>query len=115
MFRGAHTFTDLMDGGEGIASNILTDRLQKLVARKIVDKVRMATDRRKYFYRLTGKGIDLAPALLELILWGDHYEGSDAPAAVIREMKSRRDGFLLKIRKQWEKDRKLLDAETSDD
>lgn len=46
--------------------------------------------------------IDLAPVLLEMIVWGARYEETDAPAAVIREMEARRDDFLSKVKGQWE-------------
>ena len=115
MFKGAHSFKDLMSGGEGISTNILTDRLEQLVAHGIVEKVQRATDRRQNIYQLTEKGIDLVPVLLEMALWGARYEQTDAPAAVIREMESNRDDFLVKVRKKWEEDRRRLDAEALDD
>ncbi len=115
MFRGAHSFKDLMGGGEGISTNILTDRLEQLVAHGIVEKVQRAADRRQNIYQLTEKGIDLVPVLLEMALWGARYEETDAPTAVIREMESNRDDFLVKVRKKWEEDRRRLDAEASDD
>lgn len=110
MFKGAHSFKDFMDGGEGIATNILADRLDQLVTQGMIRKVRMAADGRKYVYRLTEKGIDLAPVLLEMIVWGARYEKTDAPAAVIREIESRRKEFLLRIRKEWEGDRRPPDS-----
>jgi DNA-binding HxlR family transcriptional regulator len=104
-----------MGGGEGISTNILTDRLEQLVAHGIVEKVQRAADRRQNIYQLTEKGIDLVPVLLEMALWGARYEETDAPTAVIREMESNRDDFLVKVRKKWEEDRRRLDAEASDD
>lgn len=70
ILKGAHSFADLMEGGEGIATDILADRLEKLTVEGVIDKVQSASDRRKYIYQLTTKGIDLAPALLEMIVWG---------------------------------------------
>lgn len=56
MFRGRHTFADLLAGGEGIASNILTDRLVRLERAGMVTKSASPTDARRYDYRLTEKG-----------------------------------------------------------
>ncbi len=101
MLRGARTFNEFLDGGEGIATNILTNRLQRLAAEGILIKARSTADHRKYLYRLTEKGIDLAPVLAEMIVWGARYEDTDAPPAVIREMELHPEEFLSQVRKQW--------------
>lgn len=91
-----------MEGGEGVATNILSDRLERLAAQGILAKSRMAADRRKFVYRLTKKGIDLAPVLVEMIVWGARYEKTDAPPAVVRQMELHREEFLLGVMKQWD-------------
>lgn len=111
MLKGAHSFKDLMEGGEGIATNILAQRLDQLTVEGVIDKVQMASDRRKFMYSLTPKGIDLAPVLLEMIVWGARYEKTAAPPSAIREMTSERDQFLMGVRKQWEEERARLDRE----
>lgn len=68
MVRGYRTFKEFQQSGEGIATNILADRLQKLEAAKIITSQQEETDGRKVNYRLTEKGIDLAPVLLELLI-----------------------------------------------
>jgi hypothetical protein len=62
----------------------------------------MPTTRRKVVYRLTAKGIDLAPIVVELILWGAQHEATGAPPAAIRKMRARREQFLSEIRRNWE-------------
>ena len=62
---------------------------------------RKRRDRRKLIYRLTEKGIDLAPVLVELILWGDRHEDTAAPRAVIRKMQKQREEFLVDLRRRW--------------
>src|SRR5215471_810502 len=74
MFKNLHTFNELLAAGEGIASNILTDRLAKLEAAGIVTKSADEADARRFRYRLTEKGIDLAPTLIEMVLWSARYE-----------------------------------------
>jgi DNA-binding HxlR family transcriptional regulator len=61
----------------------------------------MPSDRRKSIYRLTEKGLDLAPLLVEMMLWSARYEHTAAPAADIRKMKHHREEFLRGIREQW--------------
>jgi len=53
-----------------IATNILADRLKRLDAAGIISAEVEPSDARKVNYRLTEKGIDLAPVLLELLIWG---------------------------------------------
>lgn len=101
MFKGAKTFNDCLEAGEGIATNILTDRLARLEANGIVSKERDATDARRFIYRLTGKGIDLAPVLVDLVIWSATYANTDAPPDVVRAMRTDRDGFLTQVRDAW--------------
>ena len=55
---------------EGIASNILADRLQRLVEQEIIVKSQDASHKQKAIYSLTEKGIELLPLLMEMVAWG---------------------------------------------
>lgn len=57
----------------GIARNILSNRLARLVSHGILRREPCADDRRKIEYRLTEKGLDLLPALVALRQWGQKY------------------------------------------
>lgn len=101
MFKGHQTFGEFLAAGEGIASNVLSDRLARLEAAGIVTRRRDPEDARRMLYRLTNKGIDLAPMLVELILWTARHEATDAPPATIRRMESDREQFLADVRRRW--------------
>jgi DNA-binding HxlR family transcriptional regulator len=101
MFQGFRTYKEFLGSDEGIATNILADRLRRLEACGIISTEREARDRRKLIYQLTAKGIDLAPVLVELILWGARYEETAAPRAVIRKMEKHREEFLSELRQRW--------------
>ena len=58
---------------EGIASNILADRLQRLVKQGIIVKSDDASHKQKAIYSLTEKGIGLLPLLMEMVAWGHKY------------------------------------------
>lgn len=103
MFKGLRTFNEFSAAGEGIATNILTDRLAKLEAAGILAGQPDPADARRIHYRLTERGIDLAPALIEIVLWSARYEDTDAPPSTIRAMRSRRKQFLADVRKRWAK------------
>lgn len=101
MFKDRRTYNDFLSGGEGIASNILADRLRKLEDADIIEKRRDPQDGRRFLYRLSAKGVDLAPVLVELVIWSARYEQTDAPAAVVRGMRTGREAFLADIRRRW--------------
>jgi DNA-binding HxlR family transcriptional regulator len=71
-FNGLHHFEEFLSE-LGIARNILSNRLAKLVEHGILKREPCADDRRKIEYRLTGKGFDLLPAMLALRQWGQKY------------------------------------------
>ena len=71
-FLGVRRFADFRDH-LGIARNILSDRLQKLVTEEILTKVPKPDVERGFEYRLTEKGKDLWPVLTALRLWGDKW------------------------------------------
>ena len=101
MFKDKRTFNEFLRGGEGIASNILIDRLRKLEAAGIVDKHADPSDARRFIYRLSAKGIDLAPVLVELVLWSARNEATDAPAPVLRAMRGDREAFIADVHERW--------------
>lgn len=101
MVRGYRTFKDFQGSGEGIATNVLADRLRNLEARGIISAEVEETDRRRVNYRLTEKGIDLAPVLLELLIWGARHEQTGLPCAFVEHMASHRDQVLSEVRRRW--------------
>lgn len=101
MVRGFRTFKEFQESGEGIATNILADWLQKLEAAGILTAGPDGHDARRVCYRLTEKGIDLAPVLLELLIWAARHEKTGAPCALIERMERDREAFLAEVRRRW--------------
>ncbi|HEU5335761.1 MAG TPA: helix-turn-helix domain-containing protein [Terriglobales bacterium] len=102
MVRGFRTFKEFQGSGEGIATNILAERLRRLKAAGIIQQETREEDRRRVHYRLTAKGIDLAPVLLDLLIWGSRHEETGAPCAIIEEMAAKREHILAEVRRRWE-------------
>jgi DNA-binding HxlR family transcriptional regulator len=71
-YNGLHHFEEFLCE-LGIARNILSNRLAKLVEHGILDRQPCADDRRRIEYRLTEKGFDLLPAMVALRQWGQKY------------------------------------------
>src|SRR6202521_171459 len=74
MLRGFRSYKEFLESFEGIATNILADRLRRLEAHAIITSERDPSDGRKVIYRLTAKGISLAPVLTEMVLWAAGHE-----------------------------------------
>lgn len=101
MLKRLKTFKEFQESGEGIASNILTDRLQRLQKEGIVIGKRSAADGRVMTYSPTSKGLDLLPALIEIVIWSARHEQTAAPAKLLDKMTKRRQEFIREIRAQF--------------
>jgi DNA-binding HxlR family transcriptional regulator len=100
MLRGWQTFKEFLEGYEGVATNILADRLRKLVANGILTAEPDPSDGRKLIYSLTAKGIDLAPVLTEMVLWAAAHEDT-GNQALIRQMRKDKQKFMAEVRERW--------------
>jgi DNA-binding HxlR family transcriptional regulator len=100
MLRGFRTYKEFLESFEGIATNILADRLRKLEAHGIITTERDPSDGRRLFYLLTEKGIDLAPVLTEMVLWAARHEDTDN-RALVRQMKKDKERLLAAVRQRW--------------
>jgi DNA-binding HxlR family transcriptional regulator len=100
MLRGFRTYKEFLESYEGIATNILAVRLQKLIAHGIITTESDPLDGRKLIYSLTAKGIDLAPVLTEMVLWAAQHEETDNRPLVL-QMQKDKEQFLAAIRQRW--------------
>ena len=101
MLGGRRTYKAFLAGGERIATNVLADRLARLEGLGILGSVRDPTDRRRIHYKLTAKGIDIAPVLIELVLWAARHERTAAPKDLLDEMVHHRRRFLARLKREW--------------
>ena len=99
MLRGFRTYKEFMECYEGIATNILADRLRKLVAYGIITAEPDPSDGRKLIYSLTAKGMDLAPVLTEMVLWAAAHEDT-GNQALVRLMRADKEKFLAGVRER---------------
>lgn len=78
-FFGARKFREFKDA-TGIAANILSDRLTKLVEHGVFQRELYGNHQNRYEYKLTEKGLDLYPIIVSMIRWGDRWmSGPDGP------------------------------------
>ncbi|MGC2162652.1 MAG: helix-turn-helix domain-containing protein [Silvibacterium sp.] len=101
MVRGYKTFKEFEESGEGIATNILANRLARLQESGIVATEPDESDARRVIYRLTEKGIDLAPVMLELLIWAARWEETAAPCEVMMHMEGNRAAVIEEVQRRW--------------
>jgi DNA-binding HxlR family transcriptional regulator len=83
-FNGVRRF-DAFQDKLGIARNVLSDRLRKLVDAGVLERRQYTEHPPRYEYRLTEKGLDLYPVLVSLLQWGDRWvAGEMGPPVVLR-------------------------------
>jgi len=100
MLRGFRSYKEFLECYEGIATNILADRLRKLIANGIITAEPDPFDGRKLTYLLTRKGIDLAPVLTEMVLWAAAHEKT-GNQPLVRQMRADKEKVIAKARQRW--------------
>jgi DNA-binding HxlR family transcriptional regulator len=107
VFYGKHTYGEFLASKEGIATNVLADRLTMLGREAILKKQPHPSDKRKEVYTLTPKGLSLIPILLQIEAWSTRHDpqttGSKAFAQQIEndlQATTRRATTLVRTRQQ---------------
>lgn len=100
MFKKECTYGDFLKSDERISTNILAARLLALEENKIITKSDHPDSKAKVLYRLTRKGIELLPIMIEINLWAEKYFPTpDERKAMLKQVKSNKAGFI----KDWTK------------
>ena len=103
MFAKECTYGDFLKSGEGIATNILASRLQALEESGMIEKLAHPDSKAKVLYRLTRKGIDLLPIMIEIHLWADKYFTlAEDKKAMSKAIKKDKAGFIKAATKELE-------------
>ena len=101
IFAGKTQYRDFLNSTEGISTNILAERLKRLERCGIVTRERDEQNLTRYHYRLTDKGLDLLPALLDLILWAADHEGAAPGSKYIKRLRRDRRGVEREMRRRF--------------
>ncbi len=98
MFKHKAYYGDFLESEEKIATNILANRLSALEANGLISKVTDPILKNKIIYSLTRKGSDLAPMLVEMILWSTKYDPKTAASQeFVLEAQQNRKKLLRRI------------------
>lgn len=99
MFKGRTSYTDFLRAEEGIATNVLADRLVRLEEDGIVERTSGSGRGTASHYQLTAKGIDLVPVMLEIIGWSARHDPkTGADRKFVRHLRRDRAGLETEIR-----------------
>lgn len=102
ILKGAETYGEFLGAAEGIATNVLADRLRDLEAEGILRKSRDPENRRRNIYTLTEKGCELAPVIMEMIRWSARYDpDTTASQKILERIETDREGFTADIRARF--------------
>src|ERR1700732_4130529 len=100
MLRGFRSYKEFLESYEGIATNILADRLRRLEGDGIIGTERDPSDGRKIIYALTEKGVDLGPVRAEMLVWAPAHEDMENDA-LVKELRKDKEGFIAAGRQRW--------------
>jgi DNA-binding HxlR family transcriptional regulator len=86
IFSGKRHFRDLLRSQEGIASNILADRLKRLVAQGLLTRAEDPSHKQKAIYSLTPMAIELVPVFAHIGAWGRKHLPASEPLSIRAEL-----------------------------
>jgi DNA-binding HxlR family transcriptional regulator len=98
VFAGKSTYGEFLQSAEKIATNILADRLATLESQGFITKQVAADKKSKFTYRLTEKGLDLLPILMEITLWGAKYSPAGGSATLLQQLATDKEATLARYR-----------------
>jgi DNA-binding HxlR family transcriptional regulator len=102
LIRNRQHYKDFLYAGEGISTNILADRLEQLERHGLITKQLDESNKRRYIYSPTKKGLELVPVMMELIEWSAKYDpDTGAPSWYIERLKTNRAGVIQEIYDQF--------------
>lgn len=100
VMHGKTTYGEFLASDEGIATNVLADRLKHLEAEGILGKSRDPENRRRIIYKLTDKGWELAPMILDMIVWSAKYDPeTKVRQPMLDKIADDREEFISEIRR----------------
>ena len=98
IFDGKRFYSDFLNSKEGIATNILSDRLKKLENNGVIESKVYQKLKTKKEYSLTQKGKDLVPVLVEIIVWSaQHGNALAVPPEFLERAKTDREKLIEAI------------------
>lgn len=104
LFKGRKTFSEFLDAGEGVSTNILSSRLRALTKDKLLTKSQSVANHKVFEYVPTEKALALIPMMLEMVAWGARFDPrTGAPKEFVERLRCDREGVIKDFRAGFEK------------
>jgi DNA-binding HxlR family transcriptional regulator len=103
IFKDKKYYNDFLDAGEGISTNILAERLERLKSEGLIKGTLNLENKRRTKYTPTEKALDLIPMILEMIEWSAKYDSkTGAPKEFLKQIKKDRRQLARQVRSKFE-------------
>ncbi|MCX6216320.1 helix-turn-helix domain-containing protein [Spirosoma sp.] len=99
VFAGKSTYGQFLQSAEKMATNVLADRLAVLESQGILTKAVASDKKSKFTYRLTEKGVETVPIIIELILWGTKHGPAVVDPGLLEELQLGKDAAVEKYQR----------------
>jgi len=100
--RGKSRYQEFLNSEEGIATNILADRLVRLERLGLISKSSDPDDKRQFRYSATEKGLDLLPVIFAMARWSVKYDPHiDTASPFLKRLKADEGALMRQIRSQF--------------
>jgi len=103
IFAAKSSYGEFLTSGEGIATNILADRLAMLLSQELITKTVSPQNKSKLVYNLTEKGISLLPVIMEITVWGAQNSPSGGNDELLKALRKDRKGTIKEFSKMLRK------------
>ncbi len=104
IFKDKVYYQDFAESEEGISTNILADRLERLKNDGLIESKSDKGNARKIIYSPTSKALDLVPMILEIIEWSAKYDAKTAaPEEFLKMLKKDRKALARQVRAKFER------------
>jgi DNA-binding HxlR family transcriptional regulator len=100
MLRSRQRYKELLQGDEGIATNVLAERLKRLEHRKLITKKRDPADARQFIYLPTELAVSLVPMLVEMTAWGIRTSDSEVGSDFLDRFETERDKLISDLQQK---------------
>ncbi|HPF47543.1 MAG TPA: helix-turn-helix domain-containing protein [Emcibacteraceae bacterium] len=102
ILRDKRFYHEFAASAEGIATNILSNRLAMLESNGFINKQRDTEDRKRYIYSPTEKGLDLLPVIISMMQWSDKYNNeTDIRPPLMEKVRKDPKGYEKSIRAKF--------------
>ena len=102
--RSRNRYRELLECDEGIATNVLAERLKRLQHRNLITRKRDPADARQYIYLPTELAIDMLPMLVEMTEWGIMTSNNEAASGFLKRFETEREDLISELQQKIRKD-----------